>query len=198
MQAMENPQAPDLHLIWERFSGELRTWFRGQLMGDEHVAEDLLQECFLRVHDGLENLRERDKLGPWVQRIARNLLIDWRRAQSSQLGQTHEDLESTAADPAAVDQGDCLDCEVGSWLSPAIDALDPADRDVLRLTELNGVGQGQAAERLGLTESALKSRALRARARLRASILACCELEFDRRGGIVDYRRRSGECGSCD
>jgi len=176
--------------LWEELAGSLRSWFVRR-SGDEHAAEDLLSECFLRVHDRLDAVRDEERLAAWIRGVARNLLVDWhRRRREEELAEA----EAVAEDPG-VHAG--LDATVASWLAPTIAELEEDDREVLRLTELEGLPQREAAERLGLSLPALKSRVLRGRGRLRERILACCELEFDRRGGIVAYRERHPDCGTC-
>ena len=67
------------------------------------------------------------------------------------------------------------------------------------LTELEGVTQKDAAAKLGLSISGMKSRVQRGRGKLKDVVLDCCEVELDRRGGLVDYRRRNGDVlGGCD
>lgn len=178
--------------LWEELAGSLRGWFVRRT-GDEHAAEDLLSECFLRVHDRLDGVRDEERLAAWIRGVARNLLVDWRRRRRE------EELAEAGAVEAAEDVGVTggLDAVVASWLEPTIAELEADDREVLRLTELEGLPQRLAAERLGLSLPALKSRVLRGRGRLRERILACCELEFDRRGGIVAYRERHPDCGDC-
>lgn len=199
MASMESGDARDVRLLWERMGGDLRSWFQGQLADDPHGVEDLLQECFLRVHRGLGGLKDLDQVGAWVQRIARNLVIDWRRQRSGRPGHACGDeahLEELVGD--SLDEREDQGAVVASWLLPAIDNLPAQDRAVLRLIEVEGRTQLEAARALGLSLPALKSRVLRARARLRADILACCHLEFDARGGILDYRQRAADCSACD
>ncbi len=175
--------------LWQELSGSLRAWFVRRT-GDEHVADDLLQECFLRVHDRLGDVRDEERLAAWLRGIARNLLVDWRRARPAPgVGADVEEVADQVEETG-------LDGVVATWLAPAIQELSTSDRQVLELTELEGVAQREAAARLGLTLPALKSRVLRGRERLRRRILDCCELEFDRRGGIVAYRERSSNCCS--
>jgi RNA polymerase sigma-70 factor (ECF subfamily) len=84
-------------------------------------------------------------------------------------------------------------------VNPLLASLGQADREALRLVEVDGVTQVDAARRLGLSVSGMKSRVQRARARLRAVVDACCRLELDRRGGLIAYERRIGSgCGSCE
>ena len=50
-------------------------------------------------------------------------------------------------------------------------------------------------ERAALSLSGMKSRVQRGRARMRQSLLECCYVELDRRGGIADYDAR--DCTAC-
>jgi len=167
--------------LWGELSGSLRSWFVRRT-GDEHEAADLLSECFLRVHDRLGDVHDGEHLTAWIRGIARNLPIDQRRRRHEQSVVDSTEFAGPAEEPS-------LDAVVASWLAPMIEELGPADRETLQLTELQGLTQREAADRLGISLPALKSRVLRGRARLRTRILACCELEFDRRGGIVAYRK---------
>ncbi len=54
-----------------------------------------------------------------------------------------------------------------------------------------------AAESEGLSLSGMKSRIQRARSRLKASLLECCRIALDRRGGIVGCEARTGGKGPC-
>ena len=62
-------------------------------------------------------------------------------------------------------------------------------------TELEGLTQKAAAERVGLSLSGMKSRVQRGRAQLRQRLLECCHIEFDRRGRVVEYEVQ--ECAAC-
>jgi RNA polymerase sigma-70 factor (ECF subfamily) len=75
-----------------------------------------------------------------------------------------------------------------------IDTLPPPDREALTLTELEGLSQREAAERLGMSYSGLKSRVQRGRAKLRAVLDRCCEVELDPRGAVITFRPRGNGC----
>jgi RNA polymerase sigma-70 factor (ECF subfamily) len=64
------------------------------------------------------------------------------------------------------------------------------------LTELEGRTQRELADALSLSFSGAKSRVQRGREQLKALLLACCHVEVDRRGGVVDYEPRQG-CSGC-
>jgi RNA polymerase sigma-70 factor (ECF subfamily) len=176
--------------IWTRLGDPLRVFF-GRRVQDANVAEDLLQESFVRVHDKLATLGDEERLVPWVFRIARNLLAEHRRGRraADELG------EDDVVVSAAPDE-DNFNAEVERWLGAMIAELPPDYAQALELTEIEGLSQKAVAERLGLSLSGARTRIQRGRERLRARLLDCCHLDFDRRGNVVGYERRGG-CAGC-
>ena len=74
--------------------------------------------------------------------------------------------------------------------------LPPTHREILELTELDGLTQQEAATHLGLSLPGAKSRAQRARALLRARLMDSCAPELDARGGVMAYRPALDLAGS--
>jgi RNA polymerase sigma-70 factor (ECF subfamily) len=174
--------------VWARMKAGLLAFFRRRV-GDEHLAEDLLQETFLRIHDGLAGLEDEERLAPWVFRIARRTLAD--HARSSRGEPLAETEELAQPEPDAQN----LNREVEGWLAEMAAQLPPEYRQAVELAELEGLTQAEVAQHLGLSLSGAKSRVQRGRARLREVLLGCCHLDFDRRGNVIGYERR-GRC-SC-
>jgi hypothetical protein len=78
-----------------------------------------------------------------------------------------------------------------------IETLPEKYRDALLLSEIQGLTQWETAERLSISHSAAKSRVQRGRDQLRELLLACCHVEFDRSGRVVEWKARRSAC-SCD
>ena len=153
--------------------------------------DDLLQECLLKLLGGLDSLRSEERLAGWIFTVANNVLTDARRRPQP------DPLER---EPAGEETEEGVARELGDCLERMLEELSAEDAEVLRMAELEGRPQREIAERWALSTSGAKSRVQRARRRLRTRFLACCELERDRRGGVVDWRRRAG-CGpgpDCD
>ena len=87
--------------------------------------------------------------------------------------------------------------ELAACVAPLVHALPPSYRDAIVLAELEGRSQQETAETLGITLSGAKSRVQRDRRMLAERLLACCRIERDTRGGIMEYESRDG-CGGCD
>ena len=79
--------------------------------------------------------------------------------------------------------------------------LPPAYREAITLADLEGVNQAEAAARVGVSVSGMKSRVQRGRKQLKAVLEECCRVHLDRRGTIVAYDPRTPNscgCGNCD
>lgn len=77
-------------------------------VADDHVADDLLQETFLRIHRNVDKLHESDRLAAWVYRIARNVIHDHYRVKNGDLSLTDNDMaeENDGKDQRCVFQFD--------------------------------------------------------------------------------------------
>ncbi|MEX0718529.1 MAG: RNA polymerase sigma factor SigZ [Planctomycetaceae bacterium] len=186
---------PATDAAWLRLSGDLRRFIRRRV-ADDHAAEDLLQETFLRIHRGIDALADADRLAAWVHRIARNVIVDHYRKTS----ESAVELSDTEPAAAEMDRVGHLRNEAGSWLEGLIRELPEKYREAVRLAEIEGVPGREVADRLGLSLSGAKSRIQRGRRLLKEALDRCCTFEFDRRGNLTDYEPRPDRtvCRDCD
>jgi RNA polymerase sigma-70 factor, ECF subfamily len=171
-----------VEVLWQDFGTSLRRFFSARGASPED-AEDLVGETFLRVQGALDTLRDDDRAGAWIGRIARNVWIDARRRR------TPEPSDLAAEDLPAPESSDPT-ADFARWLSGVVDELDPLYAEPLRRFDLAGQSQQDIAAALGLSLTATKSRIRRGREQVRRRFDACCTLTRDRRGGILDVQRR--------
>ena len=177
--------------IWEAFHTPLYGFIRKRV-SDEMVAEDLLQEVFLKIHQNGDALQDVKKLESWIYQITRNAIIDFYRS-----ARTMSSLDT----PEVLDLPEELpDDDIVSELLPCIQAmvknLPEQDRQAIILTEYQGLTQKEFGERVGLSFSGAKSRVQRAREKLKQQLLACCHFELDHRGHVINYQSRCQCCSS--
>lgn len=177
--------------VWEQFSADLRAFIRRRV-SDENVADDLLQEVFVRVHSKLDSVSDDERLAAWLYRIARNVITDHYRRVNIVVG-TIEEVER-ADNP---DDGNLNELVV-EWVKNRIAQLPDTYREAVLLSELHGVPQTEIAKRIGLSESGTKSRVQRGRRMLKEQLLHCCHFEFDRAGNVLDYEVISTCADCCD
>lgn len=177
---------------WQQLSGALRAFFARRVPAAD--VDDLLQDCYLKVSQGLPALQDQERLGAWIFRIARNLAVDHLRRRQRDL--QREEAEEAAETPSHNTEEPDPHLRVAGWLAPFVERLPEKYADVMRLSELEELPHSEIAARLDLSISGVKSRVQRGRALLRDKLLACCSFEFDRRGRILDHRRNApGSCG---
>ncbi len=159
-------------------------------MHDAAVAEDIVQDVLVKAYMQQQTLKEPAKLRAWLYQITRHAMIDYFRLQKP-AEPLPDDL--TAADSGVEQQAER---ELARCLVPLLNALPAHYGAALKLAELEGVPQGQVAAQLGVSLSGAKSRVQRGRKMLREALLQCCQVELDRRGGVLDYAPRQA-CDGC-
>jgi RNA polymerase sigma-70 factor (ECF subfamily) len=147
--------------------------FLSRLTGRRDVAEDLLQETFLRLVAHAPELPEGTNLAAWLFRVARNLHVDWLRSRKLDAARTAE-LTAVNLPPAAgPDPFDAFASgEAGRALERALAALPAPLREILLLVGLEGMAPHEAARICGLTQEAARKRLQRARDALAVSLAA--------------------------
>jgi RNA polymerase sigma-70 factor (ECF subfamily) len=182
--------------VWSKLSSDLRRFIRRRV-DDDHVADDLLQETFVRIHCNLESLTGSDRLAAWVYQIARNVIRDhYRKSQRHMVSLAdNPDLADHHVESNGKFRG-----RTSQWLEELINQLPENYREPLRLAEVEGISQQEVANRLGLSLSGAKSRVQRGRALLRNELEQCCTFQFDRRGNLLDVSPRPDRkaCRGCD
>ena len=171
-----------------------------------HDAEDILQEVFVRIHANLADVKDTENVTAWIYQSTRNVITDYyrkRAASAGALARLAEQMdERVVATPYGENGADVMrraSDEFARCLEPMLAELPELYRQAVTLTELKGMTQKEAAEQLGLSVSGMKSRVGRGRSKLKDVVLGCCEVELDRRGGLVDYQRRNADgCAACD
>lgn len=189
--------------VWARFRGSLLRFLRSRLPSAAD-AEDVLQDVFVHIHEGLGRVEHPDRLQSWVFGIARRAVADFYRERGRRPDTASEEAGGEpAVDPEAPNlaayrgEHDVHE-EVLSWLVPMIEALPEGCAEAVRLADVEGLPQREVADRLGLSLSGAKSRVQRGRVLLGYVLRACCEIAFGPDGRAVGYRPRERRCeGDC-
>lgn len=150
--------------------------------------DDVMQDVFLRVQRGIAQLRDEDRVGPWVYAVTRSAIAEHHRARARH-PLPKDDHEPEEA-PSAVDDDREAERSLVQAVIPFISLLPTPYREALTLTEIQGLTQREAAEMLGLSISGMKSRVQRGRAELRRLLELCCEIALDPRGRVVSCEPR--------
>lgn len=158
-------------------------------------AEDVTQEIFVKVNQALETFRGESKLSTWLYRIATHAALDRLRSPSFQrIAQKH--LSGDSIEKGEVELGDkdvrtgettpsveqqFVRKEMNKCIRDFIEELPENYRTVVVLSELEGLGNTEIAEILGITLDTVKIRLHRARAKLKKELETHCDFYRDER-----------------
>ena len=141
-------------------------------VGDAELAEDLVQDAFVKGLRRGGQLRQAESVRAWFFRILRRAIVDRaRRARvaAATLERAATELQRDEQASRAVD-----DHEVCACLLALVDALPPAQAAVLRRVELEGQSVKAFAAEAGIGESNAGVRVFRARRALRELVRKAC------------------------
>jgi RNA polymerase sigma-70 factor, ECF subfamily len=159
--------------------------FVGRRVAQAYDAEDITQETLLRLYRSADSLHDEQALEAWMYRIARNAITDHYRRSAVRADPIDPDDVASLA-PAEIPQEPRADASLAACLAPLLARVPDDYRTALELTDLGTITQEDAAARLGLSTSGMKSRVQRGRRMLRAEIGRCCRIELDTRGALAD------------
>ena len=187
--------AGDTSLMWAEFAGRLRAFVARRVPAGIE-PDDVVQEVFVRVVRHLPSLRDAERIEGWLFQIARNTLRDAMRARQRRDRRT-DTLEIDVPAEADTEDVRAAEAELAPCLTPMVARLAEPYRSAIELTSVHGLTQTEAAKRVGVSVSGMKSRVQRARDQLKEMLLRCCEVDVDRRRGVADYHlRESAACGT--
>lgn len=193
VSAQATAVAPAAEAIWRELHDGLLGFIERRVRSRE-IAEDILQEVMLRIHRQADGIERAEAVGAWVYAIARNAITDhYRSAQVRREVATGSEIDPQVAGEPEAEPADAR-AELAACVAPLLTRLPPSYRAALTLTELEGLTQAQAADRIGISLSGMKSRVQRGRRQLKHVLTDCCEIELDRRRSLTGYRPRSGSC----
>jgi RNA polymerase sigma-70 factor (ECF subfamily) len=174
---------------WSEIERRLRPYV-ARRVASATDADDVLQEIFVRMHRGVTALRDGERFGGWVYRIAESVLADAGRARARDRLVPVADVPERS-EPEPSDEVEDLGAALGECVALFVARLPSPYREAVTLTELEGLTQKDAAEMLGITLSAMKSRVQRGREKIRDMFEQCCRISTDCRGRVIECEPRS-------
>jgi RNA polymerase sigma-70 factor (ECF subfamily) len=174
-----------LDQIWRDYHSGLLSFIRRRV-GVADLAEDILQDVFVKAHSRLDTLANADRIQSWLYQIARNTIIDYHRARKSVEPLPDEIDQQPVQNQSHDDEWR----ELGTCVLPMIKTLPEGYREALLLSEIDGLPLKEVAERLNLSLPGAKSRVQRGREKLKGAFLDCCHFKFDCQGIPIDWHPR--------
>ena len=155
----------------EHQAGLLR--YAGRILNDHAAAQDVVQDVFIRLHQGWRNGHQPAKsMGAWLYRVTHNAAVDHVRKESrKRLLHERQAEEAPLATPAA-QLRDLDAAERQAFVRRYVRELSEPEQQVLLLRLQEGLSYQEIAEVTGVAQGTVKSRLFRARQALRDHIEA--------------------------
>jgi RNA polymerase sigma-70 factor (ECF subfamily) len=150
-----------------------------KMLGTRADAEDVLQNTFLKTFQHLKEFEGRSSLSTWLYRIASNeaLMVLRKHRPEITLSDTAPDEDENSdyyqaqfTDWCCLPEEEFLTSESQAALDRAVQHLPETQRIVFVLRDIEGLSIQETSQALNLSETAVKTRLLRARLRLREEL----------------------------
>ena len=146
-----------------------------RMTGNEHDADDVVQETFLRAYKQLGRFEERANFGTWLHRIAVNCALDLLRSRGRldrHYGGDPEEAEMMGAISSSDPQQDrlLLSAELRNQVTAAMEKLSGNERTAFVLRHFEGMPVEEIGKTLGIQVNAAKHTIFRAVRKLRESL----------------------------
>lgn len=161
---------------WEEFSSQLLGFIITKIHHKED-AEDILQDVFLKSVQNIGKLKEDTNLNAWLYTVTRNAINDYFRKKNGKINEPlKNELFSEEKEWSIQDNFCCLE--------PHINELPEKYKEVILLSEIEGLKHQEIAQKLNVSLSAIKSRVVRGREILKGKFVKCCQYHINEDGKL--------------
>lgn len=141
-------------------------------VGKMDIAEDILQQFYLRAVSRGSELRQSESVVAWLYRVLRTTLVDHYRRESTRRRREADYAEMEALSSEGQDVE--LERSICMCLEALLPTLKAGYADILQRVDLQGRPPRQVARDLGLTPNNVRVRLYRARQAMKQNLLLSC------------------------
>ena len=174
--------------VWDLYASDIKRFILSKV-GQEAIADDILQDTFIKVHTKLDTLSNNNKLKPWLFAVARYTILDYFKTSKKTIELNDFQLE-TVTEITGHSEKDCLR---GILLN-----LPKKYRDPIFLFDIMGLKQKEIADRLKLPLPTIKSQIQRGRKQIAKGFMECCGYKINSKGHLVGELQEKEDCKICN
>lgn len=175
----------EINIVWNKFRSELLHFIKARV-NDPYEAEDVLQEVFIKMYKGVEQLDDEAKLKSWLYKITNNTIIDYYRKRKP----SEVQIEKIESELINEEEHTNMNDEISTCMNLLLQKLPDKYKEPLAMYEFKGMKHREISKKLNISLSGSKTRIQRAREKLREVLIECCEIESDVYGNIVEYEQK--------
>lgn len=173
--------------VWGKYSADLKQFIISKVK-DPSIADDILQDSFIKIHTKLHTLKDLNKLKSWIFSIARNSILDYFKNQKQTFEIPYLETDTELKEQNHTEK-DCL--------RGILKSLPKKYRDPLFLSDIKGIKQREISETLNLPLPTVKSQIQRGRKLIAQGFMDCCGLTENKKGKLVGEIQEKKHCKVC-
>lgn len=177
----------DIEHLFKEMKEELH-YFIAKKVDNRSDAQDILQNVFLKIVEKAGTLEDIQKVRGWIYTITRNTIIDYYRKNKYKVYNNRLEGLNLAQE---IRNYRALSDELNRCLNAAIEQLPEKYREIIRLTEIEGIKQKELAEKLNMPYPSLRSRVQRGREQLTVLMRENCKYQL----GYCEFLNRLDRTG---
>ncbi|MDP2036962.1 MAG: sigma-70 family RNA polymerase sigma factor [Ignavibacteria bacterium] len=158
----------DFTLIYNKYKKPLFN-YSYKIVRAEMLAEDIMQNVFLKLYDNMSRIRHTELVEVWIFRTARNEAFTHFRRTKNKIEEDITNYESVL--PSSNLVNDFEQQELINLIEDELRQMDSAQSEVYYLKEYSGLSYKEIAEIMGITEDLVRSRIFKVRQKLRTAII---------------------------
>tara|TARA_R110002074_G_scaffold349816_1_gene520571 strand:+ start:622 stop:1161 length:540 start_codon:yes stop_codon:yes gene_type:complete len=174
--------------VWKLYSDDVKRFIVSKVH-ETTIADDILQDTFIKVHTKLHTLNDLTKLKSWIFTIARNSIMDHFKKANKTFEFADFESETTVLENVHTEQ-DCL--------RGILQSLPKKYRNPLFLSDIKGLKQAEVANQLNQNLPTTKSQIQRARKLIAQGFMDCCGFVLNEHGNLVGEIQEKEDCKICN
>ncbi|TXD48240.1 sigma-70 family RNA polymerase sigma factor [Polaribacter sp. IC073] len=174
--------------VWTSYSEDLKRFIISKVKNTT-IADDILQDTFIKIHTKLHTLKDITKLKSWCFTIARNAILDyWKWTNKTfEIANFENGTEIPSEEHT---EKDCL--------RGILKQLPKKYREPLFLSDIRGLKQQEVANLLKQSLPTTKSQIQRARKLIAKGFMDCCGFVLNKEGNLIGEIQEKADCKICE
>lgn len=174
--------------IWNQYANDVK-YFIISNVKNQTIADDILQNTFIKIHTKKNTIKESSKLKFWIFTIAKNEILNYYKVFKSIEINLPQDVECFEENFVHTEQ-DCL--------QGILKKLPEKYKTPLFLYDIKGMKQKEIAHQLQLPLSTVKSQIQRGRKLIAKGFMNCCGFVLNKHGKLVGEVQDKEDCKACN
>jgi RNA polymerase sigma-70 factor, ECF subfamily len=176
----------ELILLWNKYKPKIIS-FIGKDIKSKDVADDILQEVFIKFWENHKTIKEKGKTLQWLLSVSKFSVIDYFREKKRDKTIQY----SLIPNVCQMQDTENNNTDESRKLLPIIQSLPVKYRNILLISDIQGIPHKVISKQFDLSISCIKKRIERGRKLLAQKMQECCSFNIDKYGNVVNCSEKA-------